>query len=57
MNDDKENKKARDGFLESARVIELLDVKEMEGLAETMFKGERKHNLLAPSMCTPYTCC
>ncbi|TRY73606.1 hypothetical protein TCAL_08183 [Tigriopus californicus] len=36
--EDKDNKKAREGFLESARILELLDQKELETLAETMFK-------------------
>ena len=39
LNEEKENKKHRDGFTESSRTLELVDVKEMEGLAETMFKG------------------
>ena len=33
-----DNKKGRDGFVESARTLELLDIAELRGLAETMFK-------------------
>ncbi len=40
LGEDKDNKKAREGFIEACRVIELMDFKEVEGLAETMFKGE-----------------
>jgi hypothetical protein len=38
-----DNKKAREGFIEAARTLELTDIKELHGLAETMFKvnGER----------------
>lgn len=43
--EDKDNKKAREGFLESARTLELLDQKELETLAETMFKGTWKQHL------------
>ncbi len=33
-----DNKKAREGFIEAARTLELTDIKELHGLAETMFK-------------------
>ena len=39
--EDKDNKKAKEGFLEAARTLELMDISEVEGLAETMFKGMR----------------
>ncbi len=32
------NKKAREGFIEAVRTLELTDIKELHGLAETMFK-------------------
>ncbi len=53
LGEDKDNKKAREGFIEACRVIELMDFKEVEGLAETMFKGEEtkeKTNTVALSV-------
>ena len=44
-----DNKKAREGFIEAARTLELTDIKELHGLAETMFKvksGSHKHTYL-----------
>jgi len=35
---DKENKKARELFIESSRTLEIIDVNELESLGETMFK-------------------
>ena len=43
LGEDKDNKKHRDGFVESSRTLELVDGKEMEGLAETMFKGKTRN--------------
>jgi hypothetical protein len=37
-----DNKKAREGFIEAARTLELTDIKELHGLAETMFKVNGK---------------
>jgi len=42
LTEDKDNKKAKEGFIEAARVIELMVFTEVEGLAETMFKGDLK---------------
>ena len=39
LNENKDNKKARDGFIEATRALELMNFDEVEGLAETMFKG------------------
>merc|ERR1712038_112498 len=38
LNENKDNKKARDGFIEATRALELMNFDEVEGLAETMFK-------------------
>jgi hypothetical protein len=37
--EDKSCKKAKDGYIESSRVIEMIDIKDLTSLAETMFKG------------------
>ena len=42
LNENKDNKKARDGFIEATRALELMNFDEVEGLAETMFKGAVK---------------
>ena len=39
LNEDSDNKKSRDGFIEATRAVELMSFDEVEGLAETMFKG------------------
>lgn len=38
LDENADNKKAKEGFVESSRMMELIDLKELEGLAETMFK-------------------
>lgn len=38
LTDDKDNKKARELFIESSRTLEIIDVTELETLGETMFK-------------------
>jgi len=38
LNEDSDNKKSRDGFIEATRAVELMSFDEVEGLAETMFK-------------------
>jgi hypothetical protein len=38
LDKDTGNKKAREGFIEAVRTLELTDIKELHGLAETMFK-------------------
>lgn len=51
LNEDKENKKAKEHFVEAARTLELISFDEVEALAETMFKdmpndsAEKKHEI------------
>ena len=37
--EDSSNKKARDGYIEASRTLELVDPADLTNLAETMFKG------------------
>ena len=39
LNEKSDCKKSRDGFIEATRALELMNFDEVEGLAETMFKG------------------
>ena len=39
LNENSDSKKSRDGFIEATRALELMNFAEVEGLAETMFKG------------------
>jgi len=38
LTEDKDNKKARELFVESSRTLEIIDISELETLGETMFK-------------------
>lgn len=38
---DKSNKKAREGYIEASRSLEMIDPKDLTSLAETMFKGSK----------------
>ena len=40
LNEKSDCKKSRDGFIEATRALELMNFDEVEGLAETMFKGQ-----------------
>ena len=42
LNKDSDNKKSRDSFIEATRTVELVSFDEVEGLAETMFKGGKE---------------
>ncbi len=41
LTENKDSKKSKDGFLEAAKTLELINLEELEGLAETMFKGKK----------------
>jgi len=44
LGEDKDNKKARELFIEASRTLEIIDVTEMETLGETMFKDMPENN-------------
>ena len=47
LGEDKTCKKAKDGYIEASRALELIDTKDLVSLAETMFKGDASVLLFA----------